>query len=115
MRKASTWMPEKGTQTPSPSPDLIPAEHNNKTLTGNSRANWYIERGHLKGNFPMKNHMKMLEDEISRWPHVSVHEHRFGGHEFLFDKAEVGHVHTGGIVDIPFTRPVRDALLANRG
>ena len=49
MRRASTWMLEKRTQTPSPSPDLIPAEHNNKTLTGNSRANWYIERGHLSG------------------------------------------------------------------
>ena len=61
----------------------------------------------------MKNHVKKLEDEISRWPHVSVHEHRFGGHEFLVDKAEVGHAHTGGIVDIPFTRPVRDALLAD--
>jgi hypothetical protein len=61
----------------------------------------------------MKNHMKKLEDEISRWPHVSVREHRFGGHEFLFDNAEVGHVHTGGIVDIPFTRPVRDTLLAD--
>jgi hypothetical protein len=47
MRKASTWMLEKGTQTPSPSPDHIPAEHKNKTLTGNSHANWYIERGHL--------------------------------------------------------------------
>jgi hypothetical protein len=47
MRKASTWMLEKGTQTPSPSPDHIPAEHSNKTLTGNSHANWYIERGHL--------------------------------------------------------------------
>ena len=46
----------------------------------------------------MKNHVKKLEDEISRWPHVSVHEHRFGGHEFLVDKAEVGHAHTGGIV-----------------
>jgi hypothetical protein len=47
MRKASTWMLEKGTQTPSPSPDHIPAEHKNKTLTGNSHTNWYIERGHL--------------------------------------------------------------------
>ena len=47
MRKASTWMLEKGTQTLSPSPDHIPAEHKNKTLTGNSHANWYIERGHL--------------------------------------------------------------------
>jgi hypothetical protein len=27
--------------------------------------------------------------------------------------AEVGHVHTGGIVDIPFPRSVRDALLAD--
>jgi hypothetical protein len=61
----------------------------------------------------MKNHTKELEDEISSWPHVSVHEHRFGGHEFLVDKAEIGHVHAGGIVDIPFTRPVRDALLAD--
>src|SRR6266702_8936387 len=50
MRRASTWRLEKETQTPSPSPDLIPAEHNNKTLTGNSRANWYIERGHLTIN-----------------------------------------------------------------
>src|SRR5216683_1384815 len=47
MRKASTWMLEKRTQTPSPSPDHIPAEDDNKTLTGNSHANWYIERGHL--------------------------------------------------------------------
>ena len=62
----------------------------------------------------MKDHLKKLEDEISTWPHVSVHAHRFGGHEFLFDKAEVGHMHTGGIVDIPFPRSLRDALLANR-
>ena len=26
MRKASTRLPEQGTQTPSPAPDLIPAE-----------------------------------------------------------------------------------------
>ena len=33
------------------------------------------------------------------------------GREFLFDKAEVGYVHIGGIVDIPFPRSVRDVLL----
>jgi hypothetical protein len=61
----------------------------------------------------MQDHLKKLVDEVSTWPHVSVHPHRFGGREFLFDKAEVGHMHTGGIVDIPFTRPVHDALLAD--
>ena len=57
-------------------------------------------------------HLKKLEDEISTWPSISVHPHRFGGKEFLFGSAEVGHIHTGGIVDIPCPRAVRNALLA---
>jgi hypothetical protein len=56
--------------------------------------------------------LKKLEEEISVWPHISVHPHRFGGKEFRFGSAEVGHVHTGGIVDLPFPRPIRNALLA---
>jgi hypothetical protein len=60
----------------------------------------------------MMNLLKMLEKEVSAWPSISVHPHRFGGKEFLFGSAEVGHVHEGGIVDIPFPRAVRNALLA---
>src|SRR5467141_655925 len=60
----------------------------------------------------MMNFLKMLEDEISAWPNISVHPHRFGGKEFLFGNAEVGHIQTGGHVGIPFPRSVRDALLA---
>ena len=55
---------------------------------------------------------KTLEDVVSAWSQISVHPHRFGGREFLFGAAEVGHVHTNGVVDIPFTRPVHDVLLA---
>jgi hypothetical protein len=58
------------------------------------------------------NFLKALENEVSGWRGVSIHPHRFGGREFLFGKAEVGHVHLGGVVDIPFTRSIRDALLA---
>lgn len=50
---------------------------------------------------------------MSQWPQVSVHPHRFGGREFRFRDAEIGHVHIGGVVDIPFPRPVRDALLTD--
>jgi hypothetical protein len=41
MRKASTRLPEQGTQTPSPAPDLIPAETENqlRTHTGIGTAN----------------------------------------------------------------------------
>ena len=35
-----------------------------------------------------------------------------GGREFRFGSAEVGHVHAGGVVDIPFPRSIHDALLA---
>ena len=57
-------------------------------------------------------YLKKLEEILSTWPNVSVHPHRFGGREFRFRSAELGHAHVGGIVDIPFPRPVRDALLA---
>ena len=56
--------------------------------------------------------LRKLEDVVSEWPNISVHPHRFGGKEFLFGSAEVGHIHKGGIVDIPFPRAVRNALLA---
>lgn len=58
--------------------------------------------------------LKKVEDEASTWVNVSVHPHRFGGTEFRVGSAEVGHVHTGGDVDIPFPRAVRDVLLAER-
>jgi hypothetical protein len=57
------------------------------------------------------NYLKTLEAEVSAWPNVGVHPHRFVGREFRFGHAEVGHVHMGGIVDIPFPRSIRDALL----
>lgn len=57
------------------------------------------------------NYLEKLEREISTWAGISVHSHRFGGREFRFGSAEVGHVHTGGVIDIPFTRSIRDLLL----
>jgi luciferase-like monooxygenase len=52
-----------------------------------------------------------LERHVSSWCEVSAHPHGFGGREFRFRAAEIGHVHTGDIVDIPFPRAIRDALL----
>jgi len=59
------------------------------------------------------NELKRLEEEVGSWANIAVHPHRFGGPEFLIGAAEVGHVHTGGIVDIPFPRSVRDLLVAD--
>ncbi len=51
-------------------------------------------------------YLSRLEDEISSWQNVSVHPHRFGGKEFKFGKAEIGHVHGNGTVDILHSRAV---------
>jgi len=55
--------------------------------------------------------LEKLAKEISSWPEVSVQPHRFGGREFRFRAAEIGHVHVGGTLDIPFPRTIHDALL----
>ena len=57
-------------------------------------------------------YLERFEQELSSWPGVSTYPHRFGGREFRFKAAEIGHIHTGGTVDIPFPRAVRDVLLA---
>jgi hypothetical protein len=57
------------------------------------------------------NCLRKIEEEVSAWPQITVHPHRFGGREFRFGRAEVGHVHEGGILDIPFPRPIRDWLI----
>jgi hypothetical protein len=54
-----------------------------------------------------------IESEVLSWPDVTARLHRFGGNEFRFGKAEIGHIHPEGIIDIPFTRRVRDVLLAD--
>ena len=56
--------------------------------------------------------VQQLEREVTSWPEVTAHSHRFAGREFRVGDAEIGHVHLGGVVDIPFPRAVRDALLA---
>jgi hypothetical protein len=62
-------------------------------------------------NEAMRSNTWSFKRAVSVWPNISVHLHRFGGWEFLIGKAEVGHVHIGGVVDIPFTRAIHDALL----
>src|SRR5437870_6149539 len=49
MKKASTRLLEQETQTPSPAPDLIPAE----SSTENLHWDWYSKRGHFTCPSPL--------------------------------------------------------------
>lgn len=55
--------------------------------------------------------LKSLEEQVSLWPGVSVHPHRFGGREFCLGRLEIGHTHSDGTVDIPFPSALHNQLL----
>jgi len=63
--------------------------------------------------FHMNLGIQRLKEEVSLWPGITVHPHRFAAEEYRFGHAEVGHVHLWGDVDIPFPRSVQDFLLAH--
>ena len=65
-----------------------------------------------RGNFPTEPVTERLTAIVSAWDGVSVSVHRFGGVEFRVDRREIGHVHAGGIVDVPFPMRLRRALVS---
>lgn len=50
---------------------------------------------------------------VMAWDGVTVNPHRFGGREFNLGKVEIGHIHGNSMVDIPFTRKIRAALVTD--
>jgi Family of unknown function (DUF5519) len=52
----------------------------------------------------------LRERELPR--QVTASPHRYGGIEFRLGRREIGHIHRDALVDIPFPRAVRDALVA---
>lgn len=60
----------------------------------------------------MREWVEQVIHTVSTWDGVTVEPHRFGGREFKLGKVEVGHIHSHGMVDIPFTRRIREVLVA---
>lgn len=50
---------------------------------------------------------------VSTWNGVTTSPHRFGGMEFNVGNVEIGHIHSNGMVDIPFTVALREQLVAD--
>lgn len=61
----------------------------------------------------VRENLQNLIDQVSSWEGVTNASHRFGGTEFNLGKVEIGHVHSNGLVDIPYTKKIRDVLVAD--
>jgi Ni,Fe-hydrogenase I large subunit len=60
----------------------------------------------------MRSDVQQVIDEVSAWDDIMPSQHRFGGMEFNLGNVEVGHIHSNGMLDIPFTRKIAEILVA---
>ena len=56
--------------------------------------------------------LHQIEQAVLSWPGVTVKIHRFGGTEFNLGPREIGHIHGNGLLDIPFTKALRDEIVS---
>jgi hypothetical protein len=61
----------------------------------------------------MRDLLQHISEKVCRWPHVTAAPHRFGGTEYRFSQAEIGHLHRDGTLDIPYSMPIRNQLIAD--
>lgn len=54
---------------------------------------------------------EQIRTEVISWPGVGESPHRFGGVEFTLGRAEIGHLHGSRLLDVPFTRAIREVLV----
>ncbi len=52
-----------------------------------------------------------VKEIVGSWDGVSVEAHRFGGLEYQLSGIELGHLHGSRLLDVPFTKKVRDLLI----
>jgi hypothetical protein len=52
-----------------------------------------------------------IEDEVLSWGGTSLSMHKFGGMQFNCNGKEMGHIHSNGILDIRFSRIIKQQLI----
>jgi len=52
-----------------------------------------------------------MQQELLRWPGVTMHDHRFGGVEFRVNGREMGHLHGDRLADLPFPKDVGEKMI----
>jgi len=53
-----------------------------------------------------------IETEVLRWPGIYKSIHKYGGLQFNLNGRELGHIHSNGLLDMRFSRKIKEQLLA---
>jgi hypothetical protein len=58
--------------------------------------------------------MDELDTEISSWPGVHAHFHKYGGMQYDLNHHEIGHIHGNGLVDMLIDKKTATRLISER-
>jgi Luciferase len=61
---------------------------------------------------PVSGAKEKIKNSISGLKDVTYEPHRFGGIEFKLGNREIGHVHGNYLVDIPFTKKIKQEVIS---
>ncbi len=56
-------------------------------------------------------HLDSIKAEVRKWPGASVGLHKYGGVQFNYNGRELGHIHGNGLLDMRFSRAIKNELL----
>ncbi len=54
-----------------------------------------------------------IEAEVLSWKSTTQSLHKYGGLQFNCDGMEIGHIHSNGILDIRFSKKIKEQLMAD--
>ncbi|MEO3408224.1 luciferase family protein [Mucilaginibacter sp. CAU 1740] len=57
--------------------------------------------------------MDKIEAAVITWPQAIATTHKYGGLQFNYINAEIGHIHGNGLLDMPLSRKVKAELMAD--
>ncbi|OCX51273.1 hypothetical protein BEL04_20765 [Mucilaginibacter sp. PPCGB 2223] len=55
--------------------------------------------------------MEAIEAEVLTWQGASAGLHKYGGVQFNYNGRELGHIHGNGLLDMRFSRSIKNKLL----
>ena len=71
-----------------------------------------LKMNKLFTNKKILDYIDEIENEVSGWEGVTICAHKFGGLQFDAFRKEIGHIHGNGLLDILFTRRIKEQLVS---
>lgn len=72
------------------------------------------EEERFREKFPdLQQVIRSIVVEVTSWPEVERSNYVYGGTEFRIFNRNVGHIHSNGLLDLPFKKQVRDQVIAH--